>query len=845
MRSFHNLSSYDFELLVRDLLTAEHGINYEVFSPGPDGGIDLRSTVGNRTTIVQCKHYLRSGRSDLERELALELPKLQSLKPSRYIVATTASITPARKQRLAELLHPFVKQAEDILGPEDIDGLLSRHQRVELANPKLWMATANVLTKLVHGAVSARTDALVARLGSSLKTYVRTPHLFAAKKALDSAGCCIIKGPAGAGKTTLAEAILADALAEGYEPIWVSAAVDEAFSLLARDRKQIVLYDDFLGHSTTAELLGKNEDTRLIELLELVKRSQGTRFITTTRDYILEHALNKHPRLREFIKSTPEVVLKLESYDLHARAHILYNHLFHSGLSQEALRLFRDADEVKRLLAHANFNPRLIATFPGMTKGQSVADQGPQAFRRYLDDPTQLWTSLMVSLPPATKTLLMVLATLPSDVDVVDFLNAASSYCIKTGTDSRELSSCVRTLDGTFIKTEGAEGRSYVDFLNHSVRDFAVRQLDALTGSEILTLCASAVYWEQAALLGTLAFTTEKKEFSRLLANVRTEAFAQAGALKGALQSQPGALTDAVVRTIPVAAVRRKATWSDPMGDLARLTVALSWGPVVSERLRQERPLAKFVASLEENPRPREVLWLAEACATSGPHARALAGGYVRKAVERSLRRLTPVTPELHPEDGPSGFAKLVEQGREVEEWARVADAVQLAGAARKRLNLLNEDVIGAIAGALRAVVGYATYAASRIERDPALSTNWHNEHLAEMPYIRLRKNAFSVHVADNPECYLPDPEGLHDLARLLAALLGRTTRGATADELRLIIAAHAIYDLSEGFLQRIEERGRERERERQRSDPPRTVSGQVRAEPDLVAALFGTLGDD
>lgn len=52
MRAFQNLSAYDFELLIRDLLSAEHQVQYEAFSAGPDGGIDLRAQRQNGTTIV-------------------------------------------------------------------------------------------------------------------------------------------------------------------------------------------------------------------------------------------------------------------------------------------------------------------------------------------------------------------------------------------------------------------------------------------------------------------------------------------------------------------------------------------------------------------------------------------------------------------------------------------------------------------------------------------------------------------------------------------------------------------------------------------------------------------------
>ena len=56
---FSILSPDEFEELAKDILSAEHGIIYESFASGCDGGIDLRYSrpKGQTTTIVQCKRY--------------------------------------------------------------------------------------------------------------------------------------------------------------------------------------------------------------------------------------------------------------------------------------------------------------------------------------------------------------------------------------------------------------------------------------------------------------------------------------------------------------------------------------------------------------------------------------------------------------------------------------------------------------------------------------------------------------------------------------------------------------------------------------------------------------------
>lgn len=77
---FSTLSSFDFEVLVRDLMQYElNGITLESFTSGRDGGIDLRySRDLSNALIIQCKHYSGSTLSNLKTELGKELLKVKS-----------------------------------------------------------------------------------------------------------------------------------------------------------------------------------------------------------------------------------------------------------------------------------------------------------------------------------------------------------------------------------------------------------------------------------------------------------------------------------------------------------------------------------------------------------------------------------------------------------------------------------------------------------------------------------------------------------------------------------------------------------------------------------------------
>jgi Restriction endonuclease len=83
---FLPLSPVDFEALAGDLLRASQQLVLERFGPGRDKGIDLRCAISG-LTVVQCKHFHRSGSPKLKSALRQEVMKWQtSHSVDRYII---------------------------------------------------------------------------------------------------------------------------------------------------------------------------------------------------------------------------------------------------------------------------------------------------------------------------------------------------------------------------------------------------------------------------------------------------------------------------------------------------------------------------------------------------------------------------------------------------------------------------------------------------------------------------------------------------------------------------------------------------------------------------------------
>lgn len=103
---FATLSFSDFEALSRDLLGRELGIRFEAFPEGADDGMDGRHASGEGDVILQAKHYLRSGASKLKSKMKSERAAIDALAPQRYLLTTSASLTPMAKVELAEIIGP-------------------------------------------------------------------------------------------------------------------------------------------------------------------------------------------------------------------------------------------------------------------------------------------------------------------------------------------------------------------------------------------------------------------------------------------------------------------------------------------------------------------------------------------------------------------------------------------------------------------------------------------------------------------------------------------------------------------------------------------------------------------
>ncbi len=511
MRPYERLADNEFEDLVGDLIGAEEGRIYERFRRGADLGIDLRHVDGDRVAVIQCKHYRASGFSSLKTAAAKEVGRLEKLDPSpdSYRFATSRDLTPGNKAKLAEILSDWVSGPEGILGGGDFEALLDAHPEVERRHVKLWLIGGTSLAAMLSADVYARSRALIERIDKILPLYVQTDSFPRAHEKLSEERVCMISGPPGIGKTTLAQMLVSDAIKQEYEPIEISRDVEEAWRAFDSETAQVFYYDDFLGTTTLGEL-DKNEDQRLVSFMGAVAQRRNALFVLTTREYIYQQARALYESFERAGVDGRRFLLAIGDYGRLDRARILYNHVFHApGLPDEARHTLAGGIAYRRIVDHRHFNPRLIETFTG-GYGQELVEEGVN-FVDYavsvLEDPEMLWRRVYESqIAERERLLLRALVTMPLPARLDDLRTAFMALAAASGLaiGERDFEGALGILDDSLIATNRIGDHSVSNFINASVEDF-IRGRLASSATDLETAISAAIFFEQLTSLWGIA----------------------------------------------------------------------------------------------------------------------------------------------------------------------------------------------------------------------------------------------------------------------------------------------------------------------------------------------------
>lgn len=520
---FHTISPVDFETLTRDLLQARDGIIIQSFKTGRDGGIDLRYATDSENHVIQCKHYRKSGLAALVREVRKEAPKIARMRPAptRYILSTSVELSDANKRELAAILGAAT--TEDILGSSDLNNLLGLFPQIERAHFKLWLASAAVLERVLHNAEVTQSDFEFRRIQRRIPRFVQSRCYDLAARQFEQQRILILSGSPGVGKTTMAEFLLYEKFAQGFEPVIARNGLEEARSLYKPGSRQVFYYDDFLGATFLGEggsAFARSEDREISDFLEMIAEDEHKYLILTTREHILAEAIAESERLEQSAISHFRYVIEVRAYLEMERAQILYNHAYFNQLPRRYLdELLRDEFYIE-IIRHPKFSPRLIDWLTSPRRIKAHGDGPYQSFAKgLLNDPSAIWRfAYERQISHAARSLLLVLHSLEGRASHSSLshaftrLHAERSRKYRFATSPGDLRSALRVLNGSFVALENGA----VLFLDPSVRDL-MNSVLLDEPENTLDILNSARFMLQVNTVWTIAETSDGEHVMKLM----------------------------------------------------------------------------------------------------------------------------------------------------------------------------------------------------------------------------------------------------------------------------------------------------------------------------------------
>lgn len=396
---FKPLNDKEFESLCSDALGVYLNVRFERFKPGRDAGVDGRFFTGDGDEIfLQCKHWISTPLSQLINKLKTEEKlKIDKLNPKKYFLAISHPLSRDDKRRIFSALAPHVQSESDIFGQEDLNDILSKHKDVELRHYKLWLHSAAVISNIMNYAIHGRSEFSLKEINRTSIKYVFTSSHKLAKEKLEKNGVVIITGEPGVGKTTLAEQLCLEYVVSGFSYLKISDDIREAEQVFNPGEKQIIYFDDFLGRNYLEALRG-HEGNNITSFIKRVSSSENKRFILTSRSTILNQGKLLIDCFENNNIKRDEYELKVGSVCELDKAHILYNHIWHSGLKNEYIEQLYFKKRYRTVIQHRNFNPRLISYITDVSRLEHCSAEEYWSYvEKSLEKPSKIWENAFIA----------------------------------------------------------------------------------------------------------------------------------------------------------------------------------------------------------------------------------------------------------------------------------------------------------------------------------------------------------------------------------------------------------------------------------------------------------------
>ena len=535
--NLNNLSSYDFELLSRDIMEKMLGLNSKLytFSSGKDGGIDICSPeISNPKVMIQARHYIGSKFSDLANKMNKEKKKVQKKNPKNYYLITSCKFSnPEQKKKIIKKINEqeeitkrkekiikiigenFMKDISHIISYEDINRFLDDSKNISILKKhyKLWLFSTNVFELIQKRDILFDEEMFMSEIEEESQKFVKTDFYEKTLKILNKENLVIITGNPGTGKTTLSKMLVLNYIAEGYK-IKISSINDiskikQSLSL-NKEEKQLILLDDFLGQHYL-ELDNKKIKEVYSTVKNIKKNYKNTKMILNSRIIILNEAKEEENKFNDFIteEENKRILVDTNKISYLDKAKILYNHLYFSGMGNDFCEEIKRDENYFKIIEHKNYNPRIIE-YMTINNRFKEPKKYIKEFLKNLENSSQIWKSQFKKMNEEDRIFLFTLYSLTNygieERILKDVVNKRLTARNKDTTLNFFEKSLKKLID-SLITVKLHDNRTLISVLNPSVNDFLKNELKNNL-NECSDIIENSIYIEQ--ILNILRFEEAK-----------------------------------------------------------------------------------------------------------------------------------------------------------------------------------------------------------------------------------------------------------------------------------------------------------------------------------------------
>ncbi|MCQ2019503.1 hypothetical protein [Clostridium butyricum] len=509
MLNFSNLTAYEFELLAKDIIEKELNIKLRSYAQGRDNGIDIRGYIGN-DIIIQVKHYINSSFSHLRTTLRKELPKIEKLKPKRFMIVTSFNLTPSNEDEIFELFKDFMLSKNDIVDVNFVNSFLTKESNIEIlrAHNKLWLTSTNVLNLIFNKGLDLDSKCFIDDYEVKARLFVYTKAFNEALNILKDNNVIILEGAPGVGKTTLSKLLVAHFCENGYKFKYSSSnSLSEIKKGIVEKDKEIILMDNFLGQRVSD--LSNHFFEEIRTLIIFASSYKDKKIIVNSRNVVLNEAININQSFRDLLYNYHiyRYDIKVDEISNFEKAQILYNHIYFNKLPDSYYREIKQDRHYLDIVLHKNFSPRIIEY---VTRNEKITSIPAHEYFTYiiktLDNPKDVWRDEFNNLLKFDRIFMYTLFSLISydrfDQGYVDYAILKECFEIRISKENDYDSTVdnfgisVKKLEGGLIKLRISQSGTSIGFINPSVEDYIFSKLNNLS-KEIEQISEAALYVEQ------------------------------------------------------------------------------------------------------------------------------------------------------------------------------------------------------------------------------------------------------------------------------------------------------------------------------------------------------------